>query len=199
MRLFKNQTPVTPNSSVQFKIVADNFTALEVPKGNFRFEGEISPDFSVFIHSAYGKLGKSRGNWKLFSGMEPSKLQIFNRRKMLPPDINNWLGTWWSPLWEDFSFSENTPTGDFSIKGIWGGPIGNSVTLGRIKTQDFHFRSIPVNRSQIKIEVDSESTRLLGEKIQHNHGLLNGSSFSSVPHRNGSFTFFRVSRRCPYS
>ena len=172
---FKNQTPITPNSSVQFKIVADDFTALEVPEGNFRFDGEISQNLSVFIHSAYGKLGKSEVTGSYSQEWNPANYRFLIEGKCYPPDINNWLGTWWSPLWKDFSFSENTPTGDFSVKGIWGGPIGNSVTLGRIKTQDFHFRSIPVNRSQIKIEVDSESTRLLGEKIQHNHGLLNGS------------------------
>ena len=177
IRLFKNNTPTTQNPSVQFKIKADDFTALEAPKGNFRFVGEIFPDFSVFINSAYGKLGKSEVTGSYSQEWNPANYRFLIEGECYPPDINNWLGSWWSPLWKDFSFSENIPTGDFSIQGIWGGPIGNSVTLGRIKTQDFHFRSIPVDRSQIKIEVDSESIRLIGEKIQHHHGLLNGSLF----------------------
>jgi hypothetical protein len=187
IRMFKNKTPVSPNSSVQFKIIADNFTALEVPNGNFRFTGEISRDFSLFINSAYGKLGKSEVTGSYSQKWNPANYRFLIEGKCYPPDINNWLGTWWSPLWEDFSFTENIPVGDFSIEGIWGGSIGNSVTLGRIKTKDFHFRSIPVDQSLIKIEVDSESTRLVGKKIQHHHGLLHGSlvfprSFTETDH-----------------
>ena len=92
-----------------------------------------------------------------------------------PPDINNWLGLWWKPIWKEFSFSETIPKGNFSISGIWAGPPGNSLTKGWIKTEKLGYRGFEVDRSSIEVEVDKTSTRLKAKNIKHEYGQATGT------------------------
>jgi len=175
VKLYPNPTPITPGSQVQFILKANEFSALESPSGDFLIKGEVAEDFSIFIHHAYGKLGLSEVTGTYYQKWQPAEYRFLIDGTCHPPDINNWLGVWWMPIWKDFSFSEETPKGNFSIYGIWGGEPGNSVTIGEIKTKKLGFRNFQFQNSVVGVSVDGKSTRLDARNITHNQGVMNGS------------------------
>ncbi|MEL0098225.1 MAG: AsmA-like C-terminal region-containing protein, partial [Opitutae bacterium] len=175
IRLWENPTPTRADSPIQFLVSADDFSALQTPPGQFLFTGEIKSDFTIHINDAYGKLGLSEVTGTYYQKWNPAKYRFLLNGSCHPPDINNWLGIWWSPLWGDFSFSSAIPVGNFSIEGIWAGQPGNSVTIGQVKTKELVFRNFPFNSCLLDIEVDGSSTRLLGKKMMHNYGSIKGN------------------------
>jgi len=170
-----NPTPLSPNRPVQFIIQADNFSALETPPGKFRLGGEIADNFSIWVNEAYGKLGKSEVFGKYYQKWKPARYRFLVDGTCHPPDISNWLGVWWSPIWKDFTFPRQIPQGSFSISGIWAGPPGNAVTAGWVKTNKLAYKGFEVENSKIEIEVDKMSTRLKAKNISHKHGQANGT------------------------
>lgn len=175
IKFYSNPTPKTANSTTQFLIKAKQFSALETPPGKFFIRGEVSQDFSLFIHNAYGQLGLSEVTGSYFQKWQPAEYRFLIDGKCHPPDIDNWLGVWWPPLWNDFSFSSEIPTGNFSIQGIWGGIPGNSVTIGKIKTKGIGFKDFHMESSSVSIEVDRRSTRLNAHDISHKYGKATGT------------------------
>ena len=79
-------------------------SALQTPPGKFQFTGEIKQDFSIFINDAYGKLGQSEVTGTYYQKWNPAKYRFLLNGSCYPPDIDNWLGIWWPPLWQDFTF-----------------------------------------------------------------------------------------------
>ena len=175
INLYANPTPIITDSPVQFIIKADEFSALETPAGDFFIKGEVAHNFSIFIHHAYGKLGLSEVTGTYYQKWQPAEYRFLVEGTCHPPDINNWLGVWWSPIWKDFSFSEEIPKGNFSIHGIWGGEPGNSVTIGEIKTKKLGYRNFQLQNSLVNISVDGKSTRLDALSLTHNQGTVQGS------------------------
>ena len=175
IRFFKNLTPLRKGAPTQFILFAKNLSVLEAPSGDFRFAGEVSSSLSVYIDDARGKMGRSEVSGKYFQKWNPAKFRFLLNGSCYPPDIDNWLGIWWSPIWKDFVFHKKIPVGNFSISGIWAGSPGNSLTNGRVKTEEISFRNVPLISSEINIVVDKESTRIRGTKVKHKHGTLNGS------------------------
>jgi len=175
IKFYSNPTPKTANSTTQFQIKAEQFSALETQPGKFFMRGEVSQDLSLFIHNAYGQLGLSEVTGSYFQKWQPAEYRFLIDGKCHPPDIDNWLGVWWPPIWKDFSFSSEIPTGNFSIQGIWGGKPGNSVTIGKIKTKGIGFKDLHMESSTIEIEVDGRSTRLNANNISHKYGKVTGS------------------------
>lgn len=175
IRFFKNLTPRRKGSSTQFILFAKNLSVLEATSGNFRFSGEISSSLSVYIDEARGKMGRSQVRGTYSQKWNPAKFRFLLNGTCYPPDIDNWLGVWWPPIWKDFVFSQKIPVGDFSISGIWAGPPGNSLTIGRVKTEEISFRSVPIISSEVNVVVDKESTRIRGKNVKHKHGTLDGN------------------------
>lgn len=175
LQFWTNPTPLHQDYPVQFIIEADNFSVLEAPYGRFRFEGEIANDFTIWVNDAYGKLGKSEVGGKYFQKWNPARYRFLIDGTCHPPDINNWLGLWWDPIWTDFSFPGLIPKGNFSISGVWDGPPSNSITTGWIKTDKIDYKNFEFQSSNIEIEVDKSSTRLKAKNIKHEHGQANGT------------------------
>ena len=175
IRLSENFSPKEENSLCQFSIQADDFSALETPPGNFLFIGEAEDDLAINIYHAYGKFGSSQAIGRYTQTWNPSKFRFLVKGNCMPSDIENWLGTWWMPLFSDCSFKDNAPYGDFSISGIWGGKAGNSQTFGSIIANDFLFRNWRINDSQIDVLVEENSTELRTKQISHSLGSLSGS------------------------
>ena len=173
--LLSNPTPTRVDSPIQFFVSADHFSALQTPPGKFQFTGEIKQDFSIFINDAYGKLGQSEVTGTYYQKWNPAKYRFLLNGSCYPPDIDNWLGIWWPPLWQDFTFSTTIPVGDFSVEGIWAGQSGNSVTIGQVKTNDVTFRNFPFDSGLVDIRVDHQATQLSGKKMRHQYGSLDGS------------------------
>jgi hypothetical protein len=172
---WNNTTPLKPNYPVQFIVQADNFSALETPPGRFRLAGEIADDFTIWVNEAYGKLGKSEVEGKYYQKWKPARYRFLVDGTCHPPDISNWLGVWWNPIWKDFSFPGQIPRGNFSISGIWSGPPGNSVTTGWVKTDKLAYKGVEFESSNIEIEVDKMSARLNAKNISHKHGQATGT------------------------
>ena len=175
LHFWSNPTPIRQNQPVQFLLDAKKFSVLETPPGKFRVVGEIAEDFTIWVNQAYGNLGKSKVTGKYYQKWNPHKYRFLIEGTCHPPDINNWLGLWWKPIWKEFSFSETIPKGNFSISGIWAGPPGNSLTKGWIKTDKLGYRGFELDRSSIEVEVDKTSTRLKAKNIKHKFGQANGT------------------------
>lgn len=173
-----------------FNVAADNFSALETPPGNFIFNGNINPEFSIFIHSAYGKFGASEAFGKYEQHWDPLEYKFTLEGNCLPTDINPWLGLWWSRIWEDFSFGRESPYGKFTISGIWGGPSGNCLTSGLIRGKDIVYRDLKFTDSSLNISVEDSFTTVHCENLSHSTGDLSGSlTFSPKTHVNPHFEF----------
>ena len=91
-----------------------------------------------------------------------------------PPDISNWLGSWWNPIWQDFEFNGPTPHGDISISGIWGGDPGNCKLFGNVITDRITFRDFKIDSSSIDILLNEKSLVLSSDSLRHSTGQLNG-------------------------
>ena len=172
---WNNPTPLNPNYPVQFIVHADNFSALETPPGRFRFGGEIADDFTILVNEAYGELGKSVVEGKYFQKWKPARYRFLVDGTCHPPDISNWLGVWWNPIWKDFSFPGQIPQANFSVSGIWASPPGNTVTTGWVQTDKFAYKGVDFESSNIEIELDRMSTRLNAKNIIHKDGQATGT------------------------
>ena len=118
----------------------------------------------------------------------------------MPSDIANWLGTWWMPLFKNFSFNDQAPYGDFSISGIWGGEPGNSQTYGSVIAKDLTYRNCHINDAQVVVLVEENSTELRAPHISHTLGSLSGSLLFPHNRLNSSMLLeFQVSGDFPFN
>ena len=92
------------------RFLLENFSALETPPGNYDFIGEIENNLNIEIRKAFGIMGKSEVRGSYSQSWNPHAYEFRVRGQCYPPDIKNWLGTWWDKIWEDFSFSAEIPT-----------------------------------------------------------------------------------------
>ena len=103
----KNQSPTDESYKTLFTLQAKNFSALEVPLGDYNFVGEIKNDLSLKIRKALGTMGKSIVEGSYSQTWNPLAFEFRLTGNCFPTDINNWLGPWWGKLWENFSFPED--------------------------------------------------------------------------------------------
>lgn len=153
---------------------ANKFSALEVPFGDFVCLGEIKEDFSIEIRNASGEMGKSIVNGSYSQKWNPPAYEFNVKGNCYPPDINNWIGTWWENLWVNFSFPDNTPHGDFRISGVWGGRPGNSKTYGVVNAEKLQYKGLNTLSSTILVEIDYNNTKISSSNITHKNGKLSG-------------------------
>ncbi len=174
IRLDSNHAPIKTGSPTQCVIKAENFSALESPSGDYSICAEIASDLTIWINDAWGKMGRSEVTGSYHQKWMPNDYRFLIKGNCHPPDIENWLGIWWTPLWAEFDFAKSVPWGDFSIEGTWGGEPGNSITEGWVRSGAFDFRDLPISNSSLEVVVDKESTRLRSSGIKHDHGTLSG-------------------------
>ena len=153
---------------------ANKFSVLEVPYGNFSCLGEMKEDFSIEVRNASGKMGNSIVNGSYSQKWNPPAYEFNVKGNCYPPDINNWLGTWWAVLWENFSFPCDVPHGDFRISGVWGGQPGNSKTYGVVDAEKLQYKGFNTLSSKILVEVDYNNTKITSSNITHKNGKLSG-------------------------
>ena len=182
-----------------FNLWADEFSALETPPGNFIFSGKINSDFSIFIDNAYGKFGASKAFGRYEQHWNPLSYKFTLEGNCLPSDIDPWLGLWWSKIWEDFSFGDESPYGKFSISGIWGGHPENFVTNGIVKGKNISYRDLKFSDSILNVSVQNSFTTVNCEKLSHDKGDLSGTLLFS-PKRNSNRNLkFEVKGRYPFN
>ena len=181
---FRNEMASRETAPVLFQVTADRLSVMETPEGAFDLSGRIAPDYSIFIDSAWGKLGSSEVKGTYTQSWNPHNFRFLLKGECLPTDINNWLGNWWKRIWLEFAFTEEIPRGDFSISGNWQDSGASTITEGIIQSKTVVFRGLPLNQSTLKVFGDGNSTQIEAF-ASHDKGILNGSM--SLP-RNPSFT-----------
>ena len=111
----------TGRNSNHFKLKAEEFSIIQSPQGNYIGHGTIDNNFTISFINAHGKMGKSDVNGVFKQSFFPFEYLFQVNGKCLPTDLNNWFGSWWSDIWDNFIFDySNIPNGNVSIAGIWG-------------------------------------------------------------------------------
>jgi len=169
-----NLVPINGSSPTLFNLQASSFSVLDTKPGFFSANGEIDSNLSIFINNAYGKFGSSEATGSYVQHWNPPRYRFLLDGYCLPTDITPWLGSWWNDIWQDFTFNENSPTGNFTISGIWGGPSGNSFTHGFVEGDDVSFKNIQFSDSNVEILVQNAYTDILLKSLEHQFGEISG-------------------------
>ena len=158
-----------------FEVIAKEFSFLESPPGDFAFNGILDDKLNIFIMKALGEFGRSKATGSFHQKWSPLAYKFDVEGRCFPEDLNAWMPSWWDNIWIDFEFPEETPYGKFIIEGIWKGPPGNSLTLGKVDAENFKFRELPITKSKISVKVDGNATTILGESIEHDDNFIQGN------------------------
>ena len=143
-------------------------------------------------------MGKSAVRGSFSQSWNPHAFVFRIRGQCYPPDIKNWLGTWWNKIWKDFLFPGEIPHGDFKISGIWGGDIGNSRTLGYVETAELKYKDFNINESNIIVSVDDNFSKIFSNNLIHNRGTLSGNLTFPRKHLNSPvFLSFNLDGQYP--
>jgi len=170
----RNLVPINEFSPTLFNIQASSFSVLDTKPGMFSLNGEIDSNMSLFINYAFGKFGGSEVTGTYFQRWNPPRYRFLLDGYCLPTDITPWLGTWWSDIWQDFTFSGKSPSGNFSISGIWGEPASNSHTHGFVTSGNIEYKNIQLSDSNLEIVVQNSYTDIFFQPLEHNFGEING-------------------------
>ncbi len=170
----RNIVPINDFSPTLFNIHASSFSVLDTKPGMYSLNGEIDSNMSVFINYAYGKFGGSKATGSYTQQWNPPSYRFLLDGHCLPTDITPWLGTWWGDIWHDFTFSGNSPAGNFSISGVWGGPTGNSLTHGFVTGGNFAYKNVEFFDSNVEIVVKNSYTNIFFKTLEHKFGKIFG-------------------------
>ena len=198
IRFTQNLASTSSNFGTLFSVSARNFSALETPPGNYDFIGEIENNLNIEIRKAFGIMGKSEVCGSYSQSWNPHAYEFRVRGQCYPPDIKNWLGTWWGNIWKDFSFPAEIPYGDFRITGIWGGMVGNSRTFGFVDSSELRYKDFKLNESNVVVTVDDNFCKIQSKDLIHDHGELSGNLTFPRKHINSSvFLAFNLDGQYP--
>jgi len=170
----QNLVPINDFSPTLFNVQASSFSVLDTQPGMFSFNGEIDSNMSIFINYAYGKFGRSEATGSYVQHWNPPRYRFLLGGYCIPTDISPWLGAWWSEIWQDFTFTGESPTGNFSISGVWGGPAGNSVTHGFVTGGNVTYKNIEFFDSNVEIVVQNSYTDIFFNPLEHKFGEIIG-------------------------
>ena len=171
--VFRNKMGSRESIPMFFRIRTDRLSVFEAPDGAYSLSGQIAPDYSIFVDSAWCKLGMSEVTGTYSQSWNPHNFRFLLKGECLPSDINNWLGKWWKTIWADFAFTEEIPYGDFSMSGNWRKPGVGAVTHGTVKTGTLSYRDLSIKESFVTIVGDDNRTQIKGS-ANHGNGHING-------------------------
>jgi hypothetical protein len=173
LAVFRNETHTQSVAPMHFRVTTSRLSVMESPEGAFSLKGTIAPDYSISVDSAWTKLGKSEVSGTYFQSWFPHNFRFLLRGDFLPTDVNNWFGSWWKSIWNDFRFGEVTPWADFSISGDWLASGSDTTTYGMVRSQQMSYRQFAVSRSSALVETDSNQTTVRAI-VRHKEGQLKG-------------------------
>ena len=171
-----------------FNSLAEEFSVLQSPPGNFNLRGKMQSNYDIQIEDAFGRFGNSTVEGNFSQQFNPALYEFVVDGYCIPTDLNQWMPLWWENIWLDFNFSKNIPKGKFFISGTWGENSPTAKTEGTVETSDFTFRDLNVTESSIDIIIDSNQTVVNCHSLIHNNGEINGSLY-----------FPRKNKNTPYS
>ena len=147
-------------SGSKFLIKAEELIVRNSPPARYHIQGEINQDGSILAHDIYGKLkhsevrGSFRQNW---SNLD---FRFLLEGRCMPTEINPWLKDWWDVIWQDFSWDQEIPYGDFDIKGQWLNRKKRTRTYGTVEVSNISYRELPLEKGSLKVIVDEKKTRI---------------------------------------
>ena len=169
------------NKFSDIKIIANNFSVLESPIGNYMAEGIVLSDYSLFLKNISGQMGSSDVRGNFIQCLDPFNFSFNLEGYCNPTNINNWLGGWWSKIWNDFIFfDQSTPYGKLNISGIWGKTSHIEVN-GSVVCDELIYRELPLQMVSLNIFSDYNSTYISSNNIEHKHGKIKGEI--NIPHK----------------
>ena len=181
--VFRNKKENRASIPMFFRARSDRLSIFETPDGAFTLSGQIAPDYSIFVDSAWGKLGSSEITGTYSQSWHPHNFRFLLKGECLPTDINNWLGKWWKTIWDEFAFTDEIPHGDFSISGNWQNPRTSTITHGTAETGSFSYRDLSTNESILMVYADGNNTQIKAS-ANHDKGHLYGNL--TIPRNLGS-------------
>jgi hypothetical protein len=174
------------------KLKAYGISVLESPPGDYNATGYINSNFSLNINNIDCIMGKSYVTGSYRQEWAPYDYEFILRGEFTPTNINNWLGNWWSKIWQNFKFTENNiPHGDFAISGSWGDKSKN-ITLGTVNGEKFSYKEFFVNDSKIELLIDDNKTTINANELNHSAGTICGS-FTIHDKSDGNDKYFEYS------
>ncbi len=177
-----------PEQLFQFDVIANNFSVLKSPYGNFLCEGTVNEDLDIFVYNAYGDFGSSTVEGNFTQRWNPAQYQFIVDGSCQPTDLNQWMPSWWKGIWVDFNFTQDIPLGSFSIKGIWGENSTEAHTSGKVYSKNFSFRDMEIKNSAIEVSVDFNDTLVKCVDLNHAEGTISGSL--KFPRKNSQSPYF---------
>ena len=147
-------------SGSKFLIKAEELIVRNSPPARYHIQGKINQDGSILAHDIYGKLkhsevrGSFRQNW---SNLD---FRFLLEGRCMPTEINPWLKDWWDVIWQDFSWDQEIPYGDFDIKGQWLNRKKRTRTYGTVEVSSISYRELPLEKGSLKVIVDEKKTRI---------------------------------------
>ena len=181
--VFRNKKENRASIPMFFRATSDRLSIFETPDGAFALSGQTAPDYSIFVDSAWGKLGSSEITGTYSQSWHPHNFRFLLKGEYLPTDINNWFGKGWKSIWDEFAFTDEIPHGDFSISGNWQKPKTSTITNGTVKTGSFSYRGLAINESILMVYVDGNNTQIKAS-ANHDKGHFNGNL--TIPRNLGS-------------
>ena len=170
------------NKFSNIKINANNFSVLESPAGNYKADGIVLSDYSLFFDNISASMGNSDVNGSFMQCFDPLNFSFNLEGYCQPTNINNWLGEWWSKIWNDFKFfNRSTPYGILKISGIWGNTRHIEVN-GSVICNELTYKELPLQMVSLNIISDYNSTYISSNNIEHKHGKIKGEIY--IPHKN---------------
>ncbi len=174
LNLKENLSPTSHEFPTMFQARAYDLSILESKEGNFTLKGEIKDDYSLEVRNFHARVGSSEATGSYWQKWKQPLYRFLIKGTLVPTDINNWFDEWWSSTWSDFEFGLKPSFGDFSIKGEWGGPKGNSSTVGKIISNNIKYRNLPVNKSDVDLRIGEKKTVINCNYLKHSEGELQG-------------------------
>ncbi|MBT3667003.1 MAG: hypothetical protein HN548_05940 [Opitutae bacterium] len=157
------------------KLKAINLSILESPSGDYNATGYINQDLSLNLNNIDCIMGDSRVHGTYSQDWNPYNYEFILNGDLMPTNINNWFGNWWSRIWHDFKFNKNNiPHGDFVISGNWKQNSEN-ITVGIINGINFHYKGFFIDNTDVLLSVGNNTTSLDTYNLDHSSGRLSGA------------------------
>ena len=147
-------------SSSKFIIKAEDLIVRKSPPARYRIYGKIDGDGSILAQNIYGKLKHSEVRGSFQQNWSNHDFRFLLEGRCMPTEINPWLKDWWDTIWQDFSWGDDIPYGDFDIRGQWLNKKSKTKTYGAVEFSRIDYRELPLDKGSLKVIVDEKKTQI---------------------------------------
>lgn len=164
-------------SGSQFIIKADELVIRDSSPAKYLVHGEINSDKSILAHDIYGKLKHSEVRGSFQQNWASLDFRFLLEGRCMPTELNPWLRDWWTVIWQDFSWDNDIPYGDFDIQGQWLNNKKRTKTYGAVEVSNISYRDLPLNKGSLKVVVGEKKTEITEINLLPPMGKIEGNLF----------------------